>query len=86
MKDETATRKKRKPLGRPRQNPEEVRSNRVVTFVTNSELSKLLHVTEKENISLSSVVHRVLSKYLSEENHIFLLTGDKCGTEKEQPY
>jgi hypothetical protein len=58
------TRKKR--MGRPRLNPETVRSNRIVTFVTNSELAKLERKADKERISLSSVVHRILSEFLQD--------------------
>ena len=50
----------RQRLGRPRLNPETARSNRVVTFVTNSELAKLERIAEQERISLSAVVHQVL--------------------------
>jgi hypothetical protein len=54
----------RKRLGRPRLNSEAARSNRVVTFVTNSELAKLARIAEQERISLSAVVHRILSGFL----------------------
>jgi hypothetical protein len=54
----------RQRLGRPRLNSEAARSNRVVTFVTNSELAKLARIAEQERISLSAVVHRILSGFL----------------------
>jgi hypothetical protein len=51
-------------MGRPRLNPETVRCNRIVTFVTNSELAKLEHKAGQERASLSSVVHQILSDFL----------------------
>jgi hypothetical protein len=51
-------------FGRPRLNPETVRSNRIVTFVTNSELAKLEHKANQERVSLSAAVHRILSEFL----------------------
>ncbi len=56
----------RQRMGRPRENPETVRSNRVVTFVTKSELAKLERMAEQERISLSAVVHRILSGFLKD--------------------
>jgi len=56
----------RQRLGRPRLNPETARSNRVVTFVTNSELVKLERIAEQERISLSAVVYRILSGFLKD--------------------
>ena len=56
----------RQRMGRPRRNPETVRSNRVVTFVTKSELAKLERIAEQEKISLSAVVHRILSGFLKD--------------------
>jgi hypothetical protein len=56
----------RQRLGRPRLNPETARSNRVVTFVTNSELAKLERIAEQERISLSAVVYRILSGFLKD--------------------
>ncbi len=59
-------RKERKQMGRPRLNPETVRSNRIVTFVTNSEMAKLERTADQERVSLSSVVHQILSEFLRE--------------------
>ena len=59
-------RKERKQMGRPRLNPETVRSNRIVTFVTNSEMAKLECKADQESVSLSSAVHQILSKFLRE--------------------
>ncbi len=56
----------RQRLGRPRLNPETARSNRVVTFVTNSELAKLERIAEQERISLSAVVYRIISGFLKD--------------------
>ncbi len=53
-------------MGRPRLNPETVRSNRIVTFVTNSEMAKLERTADQERVSLSSVVHQILSEFLRE--------------------
>ena len=53
-------------IGRPPLSPEEVRSNRIVTFVTNVEMAKLERKADQERVSLSSVIHQILSKYLKE--------------------
>ena len=53
-------------MGRPRLNPETVRSNRIVTFVTNSELAKLERKADQKRVSLSSAVHQILSEFLRE--------------------
>ncbi len=54
----------RKRMGRPPLNPEEVRNNRIVTFVTNREMMKLERIAEQEGRSLSATVHHILSKFL----------------------
>ena len=59
-------RKERKQMGRPRLNPETVRSNRIVTFVTNSEMAKLECKADQERVSLSSAVHQILSEFFRE--------------------
>jgi len=56
--------KGRQRFGRPRQNPEDVRSKRIATFVTMGELAKLERIAEKERISLSAVVYRMISNCL----------------------
>ena len=53
-------------MGRPPLNPEEVRSNRIVTFVTNSEMAKLERKADQERVSLSSVAYQILSKFIRE--------------------
>ena len=64
--EKVTQRKERKQMGRPRLNPETVRSNRIVTFVTNSELAKLERIADQESVSHSSAVHQILSKFLRE--------------------
>ena len=56
----------RQQMGRPRRNPEIVRSNRVVTFVTKSELAKLERIAEQKRISLSASIHLILTKFLND--------------------
>ena len=53
-------------MGRPRLDAETVRCNRIVTFVTNSELAKLEHKANQERVSLSAAVHRILSEFLKD--------------------
>ena len=53
-------------MGRPRENPESVRSNRVVTFVANSELANLERIADEKRMSLSAVVHQILSGFLKD--------------------
>ena len=59
-------RKERKQMGRPRLNPETVRSNRIVTFVTNSEMAKLERKADQESVSFSLAVHQILSEFFRE--------------------
>ena len=56
----------RQKMGRPRQNPETVRSSRVVTFVTKSEMAKLERIAEQNRISLSASIHLILTKFLND--------------------
>ena len=60
---------KRKRMGRPRQNPEITRSNRVVTFVTDQELAQLERMADFEKTSLSAVIHNVLYNFLKASKH-----------------
>ena len=55
----------RQKMGRPCRNPETVRSSRVVTFVTKSELAKLERIAEQNRISLSASIHLILTKFLN---------------------
>ncbi len=48
-------------LGRPPMNPEIARNKRIVTFVTECELTQLKSIAEKEKTSLSAVVHNIIS-------------------------
>jgi hypothetical protein len=51
-------------MGRPPVPPEVARSERVATFVTISELEKLLRIAEDQQKSLSRVVHDILRRAL----------------------
>ena len=53
-------------FGRPCLNPEKARSNRLVTFVTNSELTNLERIADEKGMSLSAVVHQILSGFLKD--------------------
>jgi hypothetical protein len=53
-------------FGRPCLNPEKARSNRLVTFVTNSELANLERIADEKRMSLSAVVHQILSGFLKD--------------------
>lgn len=55
--------------GRPPLPPEEVRSNRVVTFVTDPELALLKNISLRENDTLSAVCHRILSGYINQNTN-----------------
>jgi len=59
--ERTAGRRRR---GRPVRPPEEARSHRVVTFVTQRELEALERIAEAEDRSLSAVVHRIIREQL----------------------
>jgi len=50
--------------GRPSTGPEKARSERVVTFVTERELDCLDRIANKEDRSLSAVVHRIIVQHL----------------------
>ncbi|MFT5730946.1 MAG: hypothetical protein ACI8PB_005137 [Desulforhopalus sp.] len=54
----------RRKMGRPRKNPDQARSNRIVTFVTNAELAKLAQVAGENKMSLSAVVHKSIRDFL----------------------
>ena len=55
----------RRKMGRPRKNPDQTRSNRIVTFVTNAELAKLDQVAGEDKMSLSAVVHKSIRNFLN---------------------
>jgi hypothetical protein len=52
-------------MGRPPGPPQKVRSNRVVTYVTNVELAKLERIADREEKPLSAIVHEMLSRSLA---------------------
>ena len=51
--------------GRPRNPPEEARSQRVVTFVTEDQLEALEKLAREEDRSRSAVVYRIITQHLS---------------------
>ncbi|WP_146397066.1 hypothetical protein [Planctomycetes bacterium CA13] len=50
--------------GRPARDPKLIRRNRVVTLLTDAELEKLTGVADREEKSVSALVHEVVSKFL----------------------
>jgi hypothetical protein len=54
-------------MGRPPLPRETVRSQRLVTYVTNSELSGLQVTADENGLSVSTLCHNILAKYL--EHH-----------------
>jgi len=50
--------------GRPIAVPEKARAKRVVTFVTERELDCLYRIANKEDRSLSAIVHRIIVQHL----------------------
>jgi hypothetical protein len=53
-----------KRLGRPPSPPETTRSERVVTFLTQSELEKLQQLAMDQNMALSATVHKLIAEQL----------------------
>lgn len=51
-------------LGRPPSPPDKVRPHRIVTFVTDREMSQLLRLAESEDMSMSAVCHRLIGESL----------------------
>jgi hypothetical protein len=51
-------------LGRPPGAPESLRHKRVVTLMTNAEFEKLTKIADKEEKSVSALVHQIISRYL----------------------
>jgi hypothetical protein len=51
-------------MGRPPLPTQKARCKRVVTFVTLSEMEKLVELVSDSNDSLSSVCHRIICEYL----------------------
>jgi len=58
----------RQRLGRPPKPRDEVRSERVVSFVTRGELDALTELADIRRESVSAVVHRILISALRKEN------------------
>ena len=52
--------------GRPRLQEDVVRSNRVVTFVTNEELRLIAEIADRESSSISSVCHQLVAAGLED--------------------
>lgn len=57
----------RRTLGRPRKPLDEVRSERVVSFVTRGEFDALAELADARATSVSAVVHQILRSNLVEE-------------------
>ena len=55
---------KRRRMGRPPQDPERVRRNRVTTFLTDEEFRKLELIAAKTDKSLSSALHQLVARAL----------------------
>jgi hypothetical protein len=53
--------------GRPPSSPETVRSNRVVTLLTDEELEKLQRQAERTGLSLSGADREILARHLEHE-------------------
>ena len=66
MSEASDTRGRRK-FGRPPKPHDEVRSERVVSFVTRAEFETLAQLADARSESLSSAIHRILSAGLAEE-------------------
>jgi hypothetical protein len=58
-------------LGRPPKPRDEVRSERVVSFVTQGEFDALLELADNRGESVSAVVHRILRSALTKVNSQF---------------
>ena len=65
MNDASSTNKQRK--GRPKLSRNISRPNRIVTFVTDEERRLLESVTEVEDRSMASVVHRIIKAHFEEQ-------------------
>ena len=65
---EVEQRTDRQRRGRPPKPLDEVRSERVVSFVTRSEFEALARLADARGKSLSAVIHRILSSKILEGN------------------
>jgi len=59
----------RNPLGRPSLPPDRVRSQRVVTFMTQHELECLKALAEQNRESLSSTCRKILTERIGKQTH-----------------
>ncbi len=57
-------------FGRPPKPAELVRSERVVTFVTPTQLDALRRLSDRWETSVSEAVHRLVNRALEAENHV----------------
>jgi hypothetical protein len=64
MDDETGVMHVR-PLGRPPLKEGEARRRRTVTFLTDSEFEKLSQIARRNNMSISSLAHKLLIQSLN---------------------
>jgi hypothetical protein len=55
-------------LGRPPSPPNKVRGNRVVTFVTDSDLFELTRLSEADGLSISAVCYQMINESLKRMN------------------
>ena len=58
----------RRRLGRPPKPRDEVRSERIVSFVTRGEFDALIDLADVRDESVSAVVHQILRSALTEQN------------------
>jgi hypothetical protein len=65
--DEVGTKRASRRLGRPPLSPQEVRSNRVVTFVTDAQLNELRNLARQTGTSMSGACFLILSDVLSKD-------------------
>ena len=65
-----STERVRPQRGRPPGPPERVRPHRVVTFVTDAEMTKLEQICQGEEKSLSAVAHEILSRSLRRRGQV----------------
>jgi hypothetical protein len=68
LMDEMRDARRRRKLGRPPKLRDEVRSERVVSFITRGEFDTLLKLAECNGELVSAVVHRILRSALGKEN------------------
>jgi len=67
MSDENNS-ENRRSLGRPPMDKDEVRTRRTVTFLTDSEYKDLAEIARRNNMSISSLAHKLLIQSLNSWN------------------